>query len=513
MSNLATYTLLFVIGLVLALMLSFSSLFRSQSGLETSASKREIPSLRALSEAQKSKSVSSRLYYQGEEKKLHKNRASSEQRLSVLRKSLGDGTLESLQLVRPEFLRVLPGYKEQLLPTLKEIALVNLLKRFTESDWSAWQTSSVSDAGAPSAARIYLNDLLFINPDIGRFLETAAQLFHGLYISIRSGNPYDVEEDLYFLFSTAEEIFSGRQTAALPARLLLDPNILSEPSFVKMFEKKRAELTIESATRDPNDVEKMIFLLAGIKPRFTTLELVQRIQEGIIRVSIEGSKGLRSVVVKRLLERGELDPYIQRYSGVRRALAELYLVSAVDALESNDRELAAALLDRSEALVKGLKAQAVLRKYLTEEPEVSPSTEKQTADNSPELSSASPSRKSSGEEPTFEIFGGKKSTDLLKPSSDSWKGWQDLLMLLIIGVIVVLVGGRLLLVYLAHRRTNVDAAAADRVLRKTEEEDELATRSKKAVATKETPPDEEETFEEFSFEDLDEVLNQDVVNR
>ena len=297
------------------------------------------------------------------------HRMSKEARQEVLYRALEVGSLSSLQVLRGEYLHTIPTYDAIILPELKTHLVGVLSHKFSDADWVSWSTSLNDARREKTNARNFIDDLSVVNFELGRFGETIAFLFHGLYVSTMLGKVYSVEEDLYDLVLNAEKIFQNRGPDALPARLYIDPEVSTEQAFLKALEQYRAKFTLEFYAREPSQLETGLRLVLSVQEEFISNELSQVASDLIRRLSKEGSGRYRAQIRHSILGQDSTAALMRKSPAVRLALAEFYVISAIDALEIRDLKEARELLDRSISVQPGLEAQVLVRRHLEQEQE------------------------------------------------------------------------------------------------------------------------------------------------
>jgi hypothetical protein len=283
-----------------------------------------------------------------------------------LREAIRIGTLTSLQDIRSEYVELLPSYSEKVLPLIKRESLDELLRRFSPRDWSNWQEASVSNNGDPSEARSFLDTVVMLNPNVGRFLETAAQLMHGMYMKFRASKPYSLKEDLSYIIYNAEDILLYRHSPVLPARLLFDVNIVNDPIFLEAFRREKGRLIQERIKRNPDDIIGHLMQIDNAYSSDAGDSLLPLFSELVRRVTLEGTPAFRLEVINFLDKAEGIKAWSNDSEEIRSLNAELLGMSAVDSLAEKDIDSARAKLERSVALHSGLKMQSFISKYIAE---------------------------------------------------------------------------------------------------------------------------------------------------
>ncbi len=354
---------------------------------------------------------------------------SRERRAEILEGAVEQGTLDSLQVIRSEYVSFLPEYRSEILPRLRRAALKELRIRFAEQDWLDWPSSAVSNAGGPTQARIFVDNIGLVNDELGRFVETAAQLYHGMYLSILSGNPYSLKDDLFFVLQSAEKILSKRSFTAIPARLMLDPQILSKQAFVHEMERLRCDLTALHVSRYPTQLKTHLVLIEDLKVHDCPLTTVEAVAEVLRKITIESSQSYRASIISTIIDSQTLPKFAEVAPRVRTNLAEFYVMSAVDAIAEDSRERAKGLLSLSETIMTGLRSQSIVKKYLEK---TQPSTKNQSAEPSAEIKT---------EEPLSSRFGESLRKASTQPTSASFGSFivYAVLFVALVAVVVVVV--------------------------------------------------------------------------
>jgi hypothetical protein len=285
-----------------------------------------------------------------------------EQRLNILKKALDEGSNESLELLRPEYLEEIPNYYETILPNLKLAALESFFKRFGDRDWKSWSEGMTSD---PSLARIFVNDLLVINLDLGRFLDTSGHLLHGMYLSISNGEPYSIEEDLSYLVQNSSEVFKNQLEQGLSVESIFDSQILEDPIIMLSFERVEVELIKQFFKSRPESYAQKLALFAKLDSRAADHESSLMLAGLLRKISMEASMHFRANVFPIVVSSNSLENWAKIDSRVARALAEFYLVGSIDAAQVGRENLARKLLLKSlDASPEPVASQHAVRKFI-----------------------------------------------------------------------------------------------------------------------------------------------------
>jgi len=274
---------------------------------------------------------------------------------------------KSLQAVRTEEIQRIPDYRFTVLPALKRQSLETLLKKFSPSDWKAWPKAALLTVAG--SARLYVDDVTTVNPELGSFLETAAQLLHALFVSTQNAEVYELEKGMQEIIGKAEQLLAYRKKTAVPARYMLLAEIIRDPVLVSIFERERGNLIAAYITEHPKDLNADFKLIRSLDPKYCDGSVDMAVAKAVYRLSLEGSAQFREQVLLDELRRRTLQGFVDvgPEGRMKRALANLYLVAATDAyVEFHDKVQAKKFLRESLAVQSGLEAQKILEKYLSE---------------------------------------------------------------------------------------------------------------------------------------------------
>lgn len=289
---------------------------------------------------------------------------SRERRAEILESAVEQGNLDSLQVIRSEYVSFLPEYRTEILPRLQRAALKELRIRFAEQDWLDWPSAAISNAGGPTQARIFVDNVGLVNDELGRFVETAAQLFHGMYLSILSGNSYSLKDDLFFVLQSAEKILGNRSFTAIPARLMLDPQILSKKPFAEEMERLRCDLTALHVSRYPRQLRTHLKLIEDLKVEHCPSTTLEAVTDVLQKITIESTQSYRAGIIPDVIDSQVLPKFAEASPKLKVNLAEFYVMSAVDALAEKSHDRAQGLLALSETIKTGLRSQSIVKSYL-----------------------------------------------------------------------------------------------------------------------------------------------------
>ncbi len=273
-----------------------------------------------------------------------------DERLNGLVRALRKGDLQSLQLLRPEFLSAY-GEEElrgKVIPTLRSVALEALLSRMTEEDRSEWQQRALNPM-TPSAARQYVDDVAVVNESLGTFLEMTGELLQLLHRTTKNGRP----------FSASLE--------AVPGQIKLTDQqhrVYSIPLFRDVFERERAREVRQYMTIRPADVKGNLSLLATVDPSYAYAEFYQALEGFLTVLAQRVTPALRLAALTDASTQAMLKPYQEQNQSIRDSAARLYNLAALDAISLGELEGAANLLRTSEAIRPGFHEQQSARELL-----------------------------------------------------------------------------------------------------------------------------------------------------
>lgn len=360
-------------------------------------------------------------------------RQPSEPDIKAMRAALAAGTYESFQALRSDALALLPDYHSTVLPQLKPAALNEFLRRFNDRDWREWPVSFDKKTKIFSTARLYVDDLRLANPELARYLETAGLLLHGLYQSMRSGRPYNASAELYYALQNAEQIFAGRTVSAVPARTLLDAEIVNDKSFQEKLEGYRGELAAGYYARYPDQLETGLKLFLQLQPVQCSRRVLTSFGRLLLDLSLRTTPKYRENAANMLIKATTTTEFLKAEPALGEPLAQFYLLTALDALQRSDRERARGLLELSSAAKPGLKEQATLRAALDKPV------------RAPEAVAQKP------EAPKEEKAKNWLDLGSTKPEESSGSGYQSILVAIVLVLALLFVGGRFMLALLSKR--------------------------------------------------------------
>lgn len=242
-----------------------------------------------------------------------------------------------------------PSSNFGLLQLNKEVALKKLLEQFSYEDWRDWKNSYVSSRGTPTIAKYYLERVALVDKELAKYLEASAQLFHRLYFRTRKGEVFDFDAELARLESkTSSEAIE---------------QLRSDQIAKSFIENLRYEFILKYVQQNPFS-SKNLKLFASLSAN----EIDQRLYPGLIgtidRLSVKASPSYR----KTFFENESLLAAIKTLAGKdlasKRALANLFLLGAVDALEENEKAWAAHLFKQSQEAYPNFALQLEVARFL-----------------------------------------------------------------------------------------------------------------------------------------------------
>ena len=289
---------------------------------------------------------------------------SPEVRSGIMVSAIEEGSLASLKQIRPEYLHALPAYKEELLPLIRTRALEQLVYRFLPEDWNNWENSIESRAGGPTQANEYVRNVSLVNPELGKYLETAAWLFSLMYKTIMSGEVFDEQKAMKDLLSHSSFLFANRKVLAVSPAEMFDTNIISDSSFIAIFERLRGDLFKDFFDMNQNEFSKQAALIRTLKPEYCSPEAIEAVRLFIEQLTTRASKEYRKKIINSLLESDIVKSFSKSSFEGSLALSQLFAVAAVDEIEAGDKKAAEKLLNVSLGLNSGLKTQEHVKNYL-----------------------------------------------------------------------------------------------------------------------------------------------------
>lgn len=278
-------------------------------------------------------------------------------RLRILRAALEEGTLDSLELVADDFVSRFPDYESRIKPGLEEQGLESLLDRMTYDDRRDWPQASRVNSGAPSEARLFVDDVFEVNPMLGRKLETAALLLYGLERATAQGQAFEEREFLKSASASAEELLVSSRMRNRSAEELLDHSVLNDPGFVAVFERERAATVARHVLRSPGDVAANMVLIHSVAPESITPSFSRAVSAVVAYLARSAGAGERIVILDWELEHEALKRFSDVMPELKKMLAELYILGTLDAVGREDLDRSVAYIRESLSLKRGLSLQ------------------------------------------------------------------------------------------------------------------------------------------------------------
>jgi hypothetical protein len=288
---------------------------------------------------------------------------SPEKRRAVFVQSVREGSISALRDIDSKAIGVLPEYRSTILPLLEREGFDSLLSRFRQIDWMNWPMSSFAVDGGPTDARQYVDRISAVNSELGRFLETAARLVHSVYVSTRKGQSFSEQDKLHELLAGADRQPVDANIRTALARTMLDAQILQNPIFQRRFEQLRSQFVLSYLQSHPDEVLRSFQLL--LSAHFNENDMLSSALLMLLRrFTLDASAKFREQIFDIIHQSLNIQIAAKSDAQLQRALAELYLVGAMDALEADDRQRAAIYLDESQGYNSDLKGQEILTEYL-----------------------------------------------------------------------------------------------------------------------------------------------------
>ncbi len=255
------------------------------------------------------------------------------------RLALKDGSPQALAILRDEVLRNDPKYVSEILPRLRRDALHTFLQK------------SMSDAEQ------YVSNVERVNSDLGTYLRSAITILQALYRETKQGTVFDEKRYVESQLTQMEESLLGSRLGDFSEPRSFDASVLDNPRFHAFLELSRCELVIDELQAKPGSLGELMPLLASVKPTFCSKQANTKLARIIVRIMSEGSVELRTTLLTDELTQRTLSQFSNVSELVRRAVAELFVISAIDAVAVGDQATAETLLVRSRELIPLLESQ------------------------------------------------------------------------------------------------------------------------------------------------------------
>ncbi len=330
MSRLTLYSMLFFVGFALAFILMHGIHLIVKEGTHDSQSARarmaDVPSEISVSRADSD---------QGDEGRS----------LSVNIQHI----LSGIRLNNPNAIRLLHSdffneysYEEQkkYLPQIKNEILRKLARELSRSDWLQWSASENDGNVKKTSARNFIDTLRVVNSNLGRYAETAALLFSGLYYATSSGRIFSPEEELYNLMLEADQLFRQRTPAALSSRVHLDIDITQDVTFQVWLERLRARFIAQFCLKEPRQIENQFYLLSTIKEEYFSEIIVKIYSELLNTVTRRISPRFREELRNSYLAPDEVRRMLSYMPELAPRIEEFYQTSFDDKVVLGDKSKA-----------------------------------------------------------------------------------------------------------------------------------------------------------------------------
>lgn len=259
-----------------------------------------------------------------------------------------------LSLIASYNLQKLPAYKDKVLPLVRKEALASLIERFQTDEWTS------TDGLIPgSPAYRFVNRITSVNPELGRSLRVAAVMFQRLYARvIGRGRPFYTDTE--FLAYLRE--VQGTNSSWVTARDVID--IGHDHVFVRFFERLKSEFVAELGRQHPQAFIPVLTAYASVDPMHTTGFSRVTLIEILSRLSLTEDAAQRIRVGAFERRYGVLRQFALASASVRRAAANFYLVTAVDAAKKKDLDLSGWIFSQSLLYSPGMPKQRIVGEYL-----------------------------------------------------------------------------------------------------------------------------------------------------
>jgi hypothetical protein len=265
------------------------------------------------------------------------------------------GTKESLLGIKVEELNA------DQIEFVKSKLLESLLTRFKDDDWKNWQDANRRGL---SEAHEFVSNVAFAYPKLGVFLETAAHLFHELFLATSLGRPFQLDLMHSQILANAVDILKQRTQTFLPAQFMFSPDIMNEDTFINIFERVRESLILEYILNNPDNYEIYIPLIQSIEAEYVEQSMLKVIAMVLSDFPTRVSRELRESIVFNELRTRKFESFAERDKNVRQALAEFYVICAVDSLQTGDSIQGAKFLRESSIIQPSLNTVEVVNNYL-----------------------------------------------------------------------------------------------------------------------------------------------------
>ncbi|MBP9838802.1 MAG: hypothetical protein KBC84_08815 [Proteobacteria bacterium] len=289
------------------------------------------------------------------------NTLTPEKKIAIFQNAVIDGSPDSLQKINSQVLSFMPDYYSVILPVLKENALNTLLSKFRDSDWKDWSISSISNEGGATLARSYVDKIFYVNNELGKYVETAAFMFNRLYLATKKGDIFYPEEELNKVIQMLEK--ENRLSVLINTKQkeqIVDTQILFNQNFKEKLEAYKQIFIYDFFIKNPENYAKTLSLILSVNSENLSPEILDYLESMLRKFAVDATPKFREEIFKIIINNSRLSQLARNNPGVRKNLAQLYLISALDAIENKDARKSSVYLDESVNLLPGLRSQAII---------------------------------------------------------------------------------------------------------------------------------------------------------
>ncbi|MCC6221680.1 MAG: hypothetical protein IT291_10615 [Deltaproteobacteria bacterium] len=254
-------------------------------------------------------------------------------RIILIGAALEEGSAESLSLLKPAVLKELPDYERTIWPAVRKHSLDIIVRKLTEDDWNNWLELRQGFSTRLSPAEAYLEKIYLNNKELALYLDTAVILLSNMQRRISAGHRFDLEAEIKSLVENAPRLLGKKKRLDESFATLVDSSVTSDAFFLELIERKRAVFVATLLKRQPYNAADNLLHVASLAPKYCGDEVLLGIADFLLNIATGVGKEVRFNFLKQEVTSRIIQTFSATNDRVKRALAQAYLMGAIDALE------------------------------------------------------------------------------------------------------------------------------------------------------------------------------------
>ena len=278
----------------------------------------------------------------------------TEQLKEKIRNAIEKPTIESLSILWFDYFSTNENYQEVLLPFVKQEGILKLISTFTEDDWSNWSNMRTRHTENQSEIGKFVSNIRIVNPELGLYFDSAAFLLSAVYAQTING-------ELFFIDESFNNYLEQKKLYIESDKI---DSIINDKILISNLEKVRLHAINAYLRSNSGDLSSQLLVVLGVAPKQYDQQILVSFMNLLYRVIFSATSAFRLEILQDKIVLDTFHTYANFDSGIRRALARLYLIGSIDAVEVGEKETAKIFFEQSRALRSGIINDVLVKNFI-----------------------------------------------------------------------------------------------------------------------------------------------------